>query len=296
MQERQLGKTGYKPKIISLGGESLLKGSSPEEHAEARKLIHRALDLGVNYIDTAPAYDDSEMRIGEVIADGRRNEFYLATKTDKRTAKDAFTQLTDSLKRLQTDRVDCWQLHHLDEFSELDEIFAPGGAIEAVERARKSGLIRFVGITGHSDPAVLEEALKRYPFDQVLMAMNAADKHINSFQETLLPACVKMGVGIVAMKVFSRGAMFAAPLTAEDCLRWVMGLPVSTILAGISNIEQLERNVSIGNMPPMEKEEMASFEAACEPHATEMLFFRKDGNADSWDAYKDIHVLPQQVL
>lgn len=295
MQERQLGKTGYKPKIISLGGESLLKGSSPEEQAEARKLIHRALDLGVNYIDSAPAYDDSEMRIGEVIADGRRDEFYLATKTDKRTARDAFVQLTDSLRRLQTDRLDCWQLHHLDEFSELDEIFGRGGVIEAVDRAKKSGIIRFAGITGHSDPAVLEEALKRYPFDQVLMALNAADKHINSFQETLLPLCVKMGVGIVAMKTFSRGAMFAAPLTAEDCLRWVMGLPVSTIITGVSNVEQLERNISIGNMPPMEKEEMVSFEAACEPHASEMLFFRKDGSAN-WDAYKDIHVLPQQVL
>ena len=263
-------------------------------------MLFRSLDLGINYIDTAPAYftsDDSisEVRIGEVIADGRRDEFYLATKTDRRTSRDALSQLEVSLTRLRTDRIDCWQIHHLDEFSELDVIFGRGGAIEAIERAKRHGLTRFVGVTGHSDPAVLLEALKRYPFDTVLMALNPADKHINSFQQNLLPYCVKNNIGVIAMKVFSRGAMFVSPIGAVECIRYVMGLPVSTMIIGISNVEQLERNIQISLMPPLNEAEMGDLEFMTEPHASEMLFYRRDGSGN-WEAYENIEGLPQQVL
>lgn len=176
MPTRSLGKTGYKVGILSLGGQATLEMKGTEDESE--KIIHRAIDLGVNYIDTAASYGGgiSQLNIGRVMKT-RRNEVWLASKTHDRTYAGSMRLLEESLKNLQTDHLDTWQLHNVQTRAQLDQIFAADGAIKAMEKAKSEGMVRNIGITGHFEPLVLLEAIKRYPFDSILLAVNAADVH-----------------------------------------------------------------------------------------------------------------------
>ncbi len=180
MPTRSFGKTGYKTGILSLGGQATLEIAGMEEESE--KIIHRAIDLGINYIDTASSYGRgvSQLNIGRVMKT-RRNEVFLATKTHDRTYDGSMRLLQESLKNLQTDHLNLWQLHNIQHPSQIDQIFAPDGAIKALEKAKSEGVVQFVGITGHFEPLVLLDAIRRYPFDAILMALNAADVHYLSF-------------------------------------------------------------------------------------------------------------------
>src|SRR5579872_3646061 len=174
MPTRNLGRTGYKVGIFSVGGQGALE--KPNNAAVAVPIIHRALDLGVNYIDTSSIYGGpmrwSERYVGEVMK-ARRHEAFLATKTKERTREGSLRMIDESLKLLQTDHVDLWQLHDVGTMTDVNEIFAKGGAMEALLEARDQKIVRYLGITGHYRPDALMEAIYRYPFDTVLMAVNA---------------------------------------------------------------------------------------------------------------------------
>ena len=176
MPTRSLGKTGHKVGILSLGGQATLEIKGREEESE--KIINRAIDLGINYIDTAASYGGgvSQLNIGRVMKT-RRSEVWLSTKTHDRTYDGSMRLLEESLKNLQTDHLDTWQLHNVQTMSQVDQIFSETGAIKAMEKARSEGIVRKLGITGHFEPLVLLEAIRRYPFDSILMALNAADVH-----------------------------------------------------------------------------------------------------------------------
>ncbi len=171
---RPLGRTGHSVTLFALGGEGVLRTHG--QAAEAAAVIERALDCGVNYCDTAPAYSSSMDYYGAVLGE-RREEIFLASKTADRTRDGSLRILDDSLRRLRTDRLDLWQLHDLRSMDELDSIFSKDGAIHAFVRARDEQRVRFLGITGHHDPAVLVEAMRRFDFDTVLVALNTADVH-----------------------------------------------------------------------------------------------------------------------
>ncbi|MHC4146718.1 MAG: aldo/keto reductase, partial [Planctomycetota bacterium] len=172
MPTRNLGRTGHRVGIFSLGGQAVVE-TSDRDTAEA--IVNKAIDLGINYIDTASSYGGgkSEQHIGLVMK-YRRHEVYLATKTHDRSYDGSMRLLETSLKRLQTDHLDCWQLHNVQTKAHTDRIFAKDGAIKALEKARDQGIVRFLGITGHYDPHILAEAINYYPFDTLLMAFNAA--------------------------------------------------------------------------------------------------------------------------
>ncbi len=176
MPTRALGRTGHNVCLFSLGGQATLEQDGKTDEAVA--IINRAIDLGVNYIDTAAAYGRgvSETYIGEVMKT-RRKEVFLATKTHDRSYDGSMRLLEKSLKQLQTDRIDAWQLHNVRTQDDLDKIFAKDGAMKAMEKARDEKIIRFLGITGHRDPFILKKGIEQYPFDSILMALNAADKH-----------------------------------------------------------------------------------------------------------------------
>src|SRR3954454_18237604 len=186
MSTRELGRTGVGVAPVSLGGEGILRTTGRER--EAVPMILEALRLGVRYCDTAPAYDASQDYYGAAFRaePGARDRVFLASKTHERTRDRALRLLEDSLRRLGTDRLDLWQMHDLRELDELDAIGAKGGALQAAEEAKADGRVRFVGLTGHHDPRVLVEAMRRFPFDNVLVAINPADPRYRSFIPTVV--------------------------------------------------------------------------------------------------------------
>jgi aryl-alcohol dehydrogenase-like predicted oxidoreductase len=279
MPERPFGRTGYNVRLFSLGGQATLERSGT--HDESIAIINRALDLGVNYIDTAAAYGRgiSQTYIGEVMAT-RRNEVFLATKTHDRTRDGSLRLLEESLRLLQTDRLDLWQLHNVRTEEQLDRIFGQGGAIEALQQAREDGIVRFLGITGHYDPATLVKAINTFEFDTILLALNPADPHFLPFADELLPLAVEKQLGIIAMKIPARGRMFreGGVTTMKDALSYVMTHPVSTTIVGCDNVAQLEENVSIAaNFQPFSPEEMARIEGLTASYAQDAAFFKKGG-------------------
>lgn len=279
MPTRPLGLTGHEVRLFSLGGQATLE--RPGTHDESIAIINRAIDLGVNYIDTAAAYGGgiSQTYIGEVMAT-RRAEVFLATKTHDRTRDGSLHLLENSLELLQTDHIDLWQLHDVQDEWQLDTIFGVNGAIAALQQAQDEGIVRFLGVTGHYDPAVLVSAINRFDFDAVLMALNPADPHFLPFADELLPLAVAKQMGIIAMKVPARGRLFreGGITSMKDAMSYVLTHPVSTIIIGCDSIEQVEENVSIAiDFEPLPEEEMARVENLTASYATEAAFFKKGG-------------------
>lgn len=279
---RPLGRTGQQVTLFGLGGQALLEqtGSGVRERAVA--LIHRALDLGVNYCDTAPLYGPSQDYFGEVMAT-RRRETFLATKTDDRSRDGSLKLLEASLRRLRTDQVDLWQLHHVGSRDDMERVFRKGGALEALVQAREDKRVRFLGITGHYDPASLREAVRRFDFDCILLALNAADRHHLPFQDDLLKAAVDRKMGIIGMKVPARGRLLEkAGLTMKDCVDYVWSLPVSTTIIGCDSIKQLEQNVTLAReFQPMPPERMAALEQRTKETALTCSWYKR-GSVEPW--------------
>ena len=296
MPTRNLGKTGFRVGIFSLGGQASLE--KPENEAVAVPLVERALDLGVNYVDTSARYGGearwSERYFGQALAK-RRGEVFLATKTHDRGRDGSLKLLETSLKLLRTDHVDLWQLHAMSTMDDVEKVTAKGGALEAFREAREQKLVRFLGLTGHTDPAVLAEAIRRFPFDTVLLAVNAADPHHLPFASELLPLAVEKEMGIVGMKVPARGRLLAGyvpppleeqrgrvkatrtgTLSMREAMRYVLSLPVSTVIVGCDSIAQLEENVAIAKaFTPLSGPQLAALEAKAAPVAQQSLWFRR---------------------
>jgi len=277
MAERPLGKTGHRVRLFSLGGQATLE--KPGTHDESIAIINRAIDLGVNYIDTAAAYGrgQSQTYIGEVMAT-RRKEVFLASKTHDRTYDGSMRLLEESLRLLRTDHLDTWQIHRLGTDEDLDQILAPDGALKAVEKARHEGMVRFAGVTGHYDPVPLMHAITRYDFDTILMALNASDPHYLPFATELLPLANRKGMGVIAMKIPARGRIFrSGGLTSmKDAMHWVLSQPVSTVIVGCDTVAQLEENVAIATQfQPLGTRELGQVAALTADYAKEAAFFKK---------------------
>lgn len=294
MPTNSFGKTGFKVGILSLGAQATIEKQGTEDESE--KIINRAIDLGVNYIDTAPAYGNgiSHANVGRVMKT-RRSEVWLSSKTHDRSYSGSMKLLEESLKSLQTDHLDTWQLHNVQTKSDLDKIFSDTGAIKALEKAKAEGMIRTLGITGHFEPLILLEAIKRYPFDMILLAVNAADIHYLSFKNYLLPEAQKQQIGIVGMKVATRGRMLSTwtpppiadqparmatskqgTINIKEALTYNMSLPVSTTIMGVDNVSQIEEDVKIASeFSPLSEDQMREIEFKTLPIVRQGLYFRR---------------------
>ncbi len=297
MPLRPLGKTGHMIGIYSLGGQATIE--TPGKEDLAVEIVNKAIDLGINYIDTAAAYGrstetipreeamgTSERNIGQVLKT-RRNEVFLASKTHDRTYDGSMRLLEKSLTHLHTDHLDLWQIHNLRsrEKSNIDEYFADDGVVKAMEKARAEGMVKNVGITGHEDPEILKMMAERYDFDNVLVAINAADKHYNSMIEKFLPIAVEKKMGIVGMKIPARDRIFdhGGIITMKEAMDYVMSLPVSTIIIGIDEIAELEENIQIAHeFKQLSADELLAIEDKAKAHYEHLQFF-KDGIGE-WPA------------
>ncbi len=257
METRPFGQTGEKFPILSFGGQRIVDEHKCSED-EAIAIVNTAIDRGICYFDTAWMYSDgqAETRLGKVVKH-RRAEMWLATKTWDTTADGARQQLETSLERLQTDYVDEWRLHNAYDYVRLDEFTGKGGALEAAIRAREEGLIRYISISGHTDPQILVEALNRFPFDSALIAVSALDHFILSFAEEFLPIANAKGVATIGMKVLGLGSLTQ---DVERSLRYTFSLPLSTVIVGMETMAQLEQNLAIAeSFKPMTDEERLAF-------------------------------------
>ncbi|RIE07673.1 aldo/keto reductase [Candidatus Cryosericum odellii] len=257
MEKRPFGKTGVELPILSLGCQRLVdeEGCSQDQ---AVAILEQALKRGVCYFDTAPAYSEgeSERRVG-LVAMSRRVDMWIATKVNETTRDGARRQLEASLSRLQTDHVEEVRLHNVFNFDRLDAMTGKDGALQALIEARDEGLVRFISISGHANPQVLVEAIRRFPFDTALCAVSALDHFIYSFAEEFLPFALQKCMGIVGMKVLGYKTLAA---DWQRALRYSMGLPVTTVITGCSTIEQLNGNIDLAeNFVPMTSVERLAF-------------------------------------
>ena len=272
---RPLGKTGVEVSIFALGGEGILRTRG--RTAAAARVIERALDEGVTYCDTAPAYADSLDYYGAALGE-RREGIFLASKTHDRTRDGSLRLLDESLRRLRTDRLDLWQLHDLRTADDLRRIFAKDGALEALLRAREEGRTRFLGITGHHDPAILLEAMRRFDFDTVLVALNAADVHRLSFARTVLADAARRGMGVIAMKVAAQGALLErGRLTMAEAMGYALSLDgVSTAVIGCRTPAEVSENAGIArSFAPLPSAAMRRLEERTLETADEASYFKK---------------------
>jgi predicted aldo/keto reductase-like oxidoreductase len=249
---RALGHTGEQVSIVGIGGHHL--GRALVDESESIRIVRTALDSGVNFLDNSWDYNDgaSEMRVGKALRDSYRDKAFLMTKIDGRDKASAIEQIDDSLRRLQTDRIDLVQFHEVIRMNDPDRIFASGGAIEAMLDAKKAGKLRFIGFTGHKSPQIhlhmLETADKYgFSFDTVQMPLNVMDAHFDSFETLVLPLLVQRHIGVLAMKTMGDGNFLrSGVLTPLECLHYSMNLPTNVVITGCDSMRILEQALDAG--------------------------------------------------
>jgi aryl-alcohol dehydrogenase-like predicted oxidoreductase len=261
---RELGTTGERVSAIGMGGFHLGKQPDP---ADSIRLARAGIDRGITFLDNCWDYNDglSEVRVGQALMDGYRQKVFLMTKMDGRDKKTYNQQLEQSLGRLDTDVIDLVQFHEIIRMEDPDRIFAEGGAIEAAIAARQAGKIRYIGFTGHKDPAVhlrmLEVARQHnFHFDTVQMPINVMDAHFRSFQQQVLPVALEQGIGVLAMKTFGDHFILDSKTVEPiEALHYGLSQPVSVVITGIDSMPILEQALTaVKTFKPMTKDQMAA--------------------------------------
>lgn len=296
MPYRQLGRTGERVSAIGMGGWHL--GLPHVDEALSIRLVRSAIERGITFMDNCWDYNEglSEERMGKALRDGYREQVFLMTKIDGRSAKAATRQLDESLRRLQTDHIDLVQHHEILRFEDPHRIFDREGAHAALVAAREAGKIRYVGFTGHKDPRIhlymLEVAAEHgVRFDAVQMPLNVMDAHYRSFERLVLPELVRQGIGVLGMKSMSNGILLkSGTATPLECLHYALNLPTSVVITGIDSEAILEQALAAaGSFRPLGADEVAALlaktaEAAAsgefEPFKTSSIF---DGTAQNPD-------------
>lgn len=264
---RPLGRAGVPVSILGLGGHASTNPSKLEEK-ESLRLIQRAVDEGITFMDNCWDYHDgeAETRMGKALAEGnRREKVFLMTKVCGRTAREAASNLEDSLRRLQTDHLDLWMFHEIVYDNDPDWVFAAEGAIHAGVKALEQGKVRHLGFTGHKDPLIHLKMLEK-PFDwaAVLMPLNVMDIHYRSFQLNVLPRLISRGIAPLGMKSLGgNGSIVSkAGIPVEDAIRYVLSLPIAALVSGIDSEKVLDQNLKIvRDFQPMTEAERRAVES-----------------------------------
>jgi len=281
MPYRILGKTGLRVSLLCVGGDSI--GVEELTENESIKLIRTAIDEGINFLDNAWEYHEggSEERMGKALQDGYRQKVILMTKHHGREPKRAQQHLEDSLRRFKTDVIDVWQFHEIDEKAEIESIYS-SGVLDFTLKAKEQGKIRHIGFTGHYRPELHLEMINRgFDWETIQMPINVLDHHFLSFTRNVLPVARKKNIGIIAMKSLGGGSIaeggFVDP---EDCLRFAMTLPISTLCSGMDSMEVLRKNLkTVKHFEPMTEDEMTDL-------LDRMIPFAKDGYYEEYKTYE----------
>jgi uncharacterized protein len=239
-----LGKSGLKVSKICLGGYHM----RTQDEATGVRIIHRAIDLGVNFLDSAHKYHDgaSDETYGKALQGGLRKKVILMSKAQLRDAKGAMRQLEETLTRMKTDYLDLWQCHEVSTHEEVDKIFGPGGSLEAFVKAKEQGKVRHIGFTGHHDPTVHQRLLDGYDgWETVQHPVNLIDPHYLSFIQSVMPNIRKKGLGLIGMKSNAIGNITKHRIaTIPECLRFAWSQNVDTLVSGVQSVAELDENVA----------------------------------------------------
>ncbi len=267
MAYRVLGNTGEKVSAIGLGGHHI---GRPKDPNEGIRIIRTALDRGMNFLDNCWDYHDgeSERRMGNALRGGYRQKAFLMTKFDGRTKKSTAQQIDESLQRLQTDHIDLMQYHENIRMEDPDRFFATGGPLEALMEAKKAGKIRYIGFTGHKDPAVhlrmLDVAAQhKFHFDTCQMPLNLMDYHFRSFAHQVVPRLVQEGIGVLGMKPIGDGLLLKSnTVTPVECLHYALSLPTSVVINGCESLDRLNQAFdAIRTFHPLSSSKLAALVA-----------------------------------
>ncbi len=266
---RKLGSTGETVSIIGLGGAHITHYGS---RRMAVSLVREAIDRGVNFLDNCWDYSGgrSEKWMGDALQNGYRDRVFLMTKIDGRSRDAAARQIDQCLDRLRTDRIDLMQLHEVIRWDDPDRAFAPGGAMEALDEARRQGKIRYIGFTGHKDPGIHLKMLEQdFAWDTVQMPVNILDAFYNSFQKRVLPVLQERGIGVLAMKPLAGGEIFdTGKISGIEALHYVMNQPVDVVINGMVNRRDLDQAIEAAtSFRPLEEMEVANLLERLRPYA-----------------------------
>jgi aryl-alcohol dehydrogenase-like predicted oxidoreductase len=270
---RTLGRSGEKVSLVGLGGYHL---GIPRDENEAIRIIHAAVDNGINFMDNCWDYHDgeSEVRMGKALKGGYRKKVFLMTKIDGQTKSAAAKQIDESLRRLQTDTIDLVQFHEVIRPGDPDRIFGPNGAFEAALEAKKAGKLRYIGFTGHKDPDIHLKMLNtafahNFTFDAVQMPLNVMDAHYKSFAKKVVPVLVKHRIGVLGMKSMGSGVILkSGKVTPFECLHYAMNLPTSVVITGCESLKDLNQALEAARtFKPLAQQEVAALLAKVAPDA-----------------------------
>ena len=304
-QYRVLGSTGERVSAIGLGGWHL--GLPTVDEQLSIRIVRSAIDRGLNFMDNSWDYNGgtSEIRMGKALRDGYRDKVFLMTKIDGRSKKEATRQLNESLRRLQTDRIDLVQHHEVIRFEDPHRIFDPDGANAALVEARTAGKIRYIGFTGHKDPRIhlhmLEVAKEHdFAFATVQMPLNVMDAHYRSFGKLVLPVLVKQKIGVLGMKSMANGIILKSrTVTPVECLHYALNLPTSVVITGCDSMEILEQALdAVRSFQPLSAAQVKAILAKTKAAATDGEFepFKTSSIFDSTATHPDwLGEEPQRV-
>jgi predicted aldo/keto reductase-like oxidoreductase len=270
--QRTLGRTGHLVTMLGLGGEGVLRTFGYEREAQA--MVEAALAEGITYFESARAYSGSEAYLGNIL-NGHRDRIFLTSKSHGRSRQEAEGHLATTLRNLQTDHLDLWQVHDVRTREDLEDLTAPGGALEVFRWAKEEGYARFIGVTGHHDPAILREALTLYDFDTVLLPVNPAEPHAASFLPLAKEALDK-GMGVIGMKVLARGLVTQLNLApVRDYVHYALSQPVSLVVIGCDSPEHVQELAQAAReFQPMPEIDQRRLEKAVAPFAKGLMYYK----------------------
>lgn len=277
IETRTFGSQGPPVTAVGLGGEGVLRTHGRTD--EARAVIQEALKQGITFFDSARAYAGSQEYYGTFWKrdPGLRNRVFQASKSASRDREGALADLEDTLAKMGIEGLDLWQIHDVRTEGDLRSISGPGGALEAFLEAKESGRVRFIGVTGHHDPAILTRAVEEWPVDSVMLPVNPAEGALNGFLDTTLPAAKKKGIAVIGMKILGQ-SHYVRPeggLTADFLIRYALSQEIDVAIVGCSSPEEVRTLAAVGRdpRPPSEKEQKALLDAF-RPNARRLAFYR----------------------
>ncbi len=262
---------------IGLGGEGVLRTHGRDREAQA--VIQEAIDLGITYFDSAAAYAGSQAYLGQVWRKrpDDREKIFQTSKSAQRSASAALSELENTLRTMGLEYLDLWQIHDVRTMADFNRIAGPSGALEAFVQAKKQGKVRFIGVTGHHDPAILTLAAMEWPVDSVLLPVNPVEAVLGGFLDQTVPAAREKGLAVIGMKVLGASHYLApqADITADRLIRFALSQPVTHAIVGCSTPDEVRRMIrSATESRLMSRPEQEQLIELFRPHARRLAYYR----------------------